>query len=306
MKPFKKKQGSTHSIMALNQRRAVTDLAATLAAQGDTAAAGLVERLAPLLEEGEEMPDVKLLFRLLGRHAKRAGEELDVADTGRWAAGMTLSALRLQCRQEKAALYAAAVKVRKTLVELYGSKRCRFQFGLAARTPRGAAELAEEVRRMVSRLASPDLKLPPPRLPGVKADPAGWAKELRPGLARLERLLAEMEQRRIAVGDEVIGREKALAACEETYLLVARTTEALFALAGEKELARRVRPKAPRRERNPVRKLLARPAAWLRAAAASLWRGLRSLWAHRPRRRQDLRQTALWRLAREQLRTRIA
>ena len=122
MKPFKKKQGSTHSIMALNQRRAVTDLAATLAAQGDTAAAGLVERLAPLLEEGEEMPDVKLLFRLLGRHAKRAGEELEEADTGRWTAGMTLSALRLQCRQEKAALYAAAVKVRKTLVELYGSK----------------------------------------------------------------------------------------------------------------------------------------------------------------------------------------
>ena len=85
------------------------------------------------------MPDLGLLFRLLGRHAKRAGEDLDKADTGRWTAGMTLSVLRHRCRQEKAALYAAAVKVRKTLVECYGSKRCRFQFGLAARTPRGAA-----------------------------------------------------------------------------------------------------------------------------------------------------------------------
>jgi hypothetical protein len=148
------------------------------------------------------------------------------------------------------------------------------------RTPRGAADLAIEARRLVSRLADPGLKLAKSLLPGLGADPEGWVAELEPGLGRLEGLLHEIEVRRIAVSDGVIARRKALDASAETRRLVMGASEALFALAGEKELARRLRPRrrrrrdaakpAPRRATGRLRSGLAAILEWLR-------RGLRRL-----------------------------
>ena len=50
----------------------------------------------------------------------------------------------------------------------------------------------------------------------------------------------------------MLEQRKALEACDETYLLVARTAEALFRLGGEKELARRLRPKVKPRRKRPT------------------------------------------------------
>lgn len=153
------------------------------------------------------------------------------------------------------------------------------------RTPRGAADLAIEARRLVSRLADPGLKLAKSLLPGLGADPEGWVAELEPGLGRLEGLLHEIEVRRIAVSDGVIARRKALDASAETRRLVMGASEALFALAGEKELARRLRPRRQRRRAKPRRRTLRSAALtifeWLRriarrlrsAALAALGRG---------------------------------
>ncbi len=67
------KKASLQSTLVLQSLRAVRDLVAALAAQGDTAAASLEACLAPVLAEGEEMPDLRLLVRLLERLAARAG-----------------------------------------------------------------------------------------------------------------------------------------------------------------------------------------------------------------------------------------
>ncbi len=72
------KKMSLHSTRVVDRKRALTDLVASLAAQGDTAAASLEARLAAVLEEGEEMPDVRHLFRLLERLVERAGDDLQV------------------------------------------------------------------------------------------------------------------------------------------------------------------------------------------------------------------------------------
>ena len=237
--------GSLQSTLVLQRKRAITDLVASLAAQGGTAAASLEERLQPVLQEGEEMPDVRLLFRLLERLAEHAGDDLDEADSDRFVRAMRLKVLQEETRQAKAELHGEVVQVRKALVDLYGSAHVRFRFGLAERTPRGTADLADEARRLVARLEDSELLVPEPLITGLKPDPEGWVRALKPGAERLERLLKELVRRRVGASDGVLEQRRALQSFDETYLLVARTAEALLRLGGEKELARRLRPKTP-------------------------------------------------------------
>ncbi len=268
------KRTSIHSTMTATMKRALGALGGSLSAQGDRVATALEERLSTVLEEGEVMPDLRLLLRLFERLLGRSSTDLDTIDAEGWKQAQRLRALRFECRKVQAEVHAAAVKIRKVLVELVGSKRCRLQFGLSTRTPRGAEDLAIETRRLISRLGAPELSLPGSLLPGLKADPAGWVAELEPGLGRLEELLRQIERRRIAVSDGVIARQKALDDSGETCRLVTGASVALFALAGEKELARRLRPKR-RRRREAARTARSPAAAALRSAAASLLAWLR-------------------------------
>ncbi len=261
------KKASLQSTLVIHRQRAVRDLVASLAAQGNTAAASLETRLQAVLEDGEEMPDVRLLFRLLERLAKHAGDDLDEADGDRFVRAMRLKVLQQEARQTKAELHGEMVKVRKTLVDLYGSAHVRFRFGLAERTPRGTADLADEARRLAVRLDDSDLALPEPQLAGLTPDPEGWVRALKSPMMRLDRLVNELERRRIGASDGVLEQHRALAACDESYLLVAQTAEALFRLGGEKELARRLRPNARRKRKRPAIVQLA--VSWWRSVVAA-------------------------------------
>lgn len=295
------KKASLHSTAVVHRKRAVTDLVASLAGQGDTAAAALEERLATVLEDGEDMPDVRHLFRLLERLVQRAGDELEDADGARFVRAMRLKVVQEKARRAKTELHGEVVKVRKALVELYGSAHVRFRFGLAERTPRGTADLADEARRLAVRLADEKLVLPEPLAAGLRPEPESWIRSLKSPMKRLGRLVREIEQYRIGASDGVIEQHRALAACDETYLLVARTAEDLFRLGGEKELARRLRPKAKRiRKRSaPTRGVM----SWWCALVAAFerLRGWAVISAERVGFQVDWREVRGFRLARRSL-----
>ena len=272
----------SQSTAVIQLKRDATELAAGLRALKRRAAAALDQEFREVRREGEEL-DVELFFELLLRVVERKRQAVDEADEKRWLAGMELLTLREKCRKAKEELYGEAVKVRKRLVELYGAARCRFQFGLAKRTPRGAYDLADESGRLARRLARPDLKLPEPA-PGVKATPGVWAKALKPGVERVEELLKEIEHRQVGSQKRVRERRRVQASCRETYLLVAHTAEALLTLAGEKELARclrssaRRRTRRPQRRRSPVVRVVLAGAAKVRRLAASILEWLRRIY----------------------------
>ncbi len=273
------------------------DLAASLAAQGDTAAASLEGRLATVLEDGEEMPDVRLLLRLLERLVARAGRDLDEADGDRYVRSMRLKALQEETRKTRAELHGEVVRVRKALVDLYGSARVRLRFGLGERTPRGTADLAEEGRRLAAFLADEELALPAP-VAGLEPDPRSWARSLAPPAARLDRLLKELERRRVGAGDGVLELRRALTTSGETYLSVARAAEALFQLGGEKELARRLRPKAKRgRQRAGVVRTMA-PWWYLAVAVYRRLIGMIARGVEAAKHRADSKKTRGLRLSR--------
>ncbi len=238
----------TQSTAVIHCKNDGLELGAATASLTESGAAALETRLAPVLAVGEEMPDVRLLLRLMGRLVEREVAAVDEADAARWQAGMRLLTLRDRCREVKDELRAATVRVRKILVELFGSSYIRLRFGLGARTARGTADLALEAGRIARRLVSGPV-LPEPRALGLTITPQAWAETLRPAIDRLERLLREVEAARIRLSDLVGERDRRLESSRATYLQVARSVETLFALAGEAELARGVRSSARRRER---------------------------------------------------------
>jgi hypothetical protein len=246
------------------------ELGGAIASLTETGAAALESRLAPVLAESEAMPDLRLLFRLMGRLADRQIEALDEADEARWLAGMKLLSLRQRCRDAKDELYAATVRVRKILVELFGSAYARLRFGLGKRTPRGTADLALEAGRIERRLRSGEAPLPQPSTPGLTISPLAWAKLLRPGVELVERLLREVEAARIRVSDLAGERDRRLASFQSTYLEVARSVEALFVLAGRPDLAKSVRSSARWRQRMAEARRQRRREAVAKAARASL------------------------------------
>ncbi len=97
-------------------------------------------------------------------------------------------------------------------------------------------------------------------------------------MERLERLLKELARRRVGASGGVLEQRRALAACEETYLLVARAAEALLRLGGEQELARRLRPKVKRKPRRPA---IVRVAVSWWPAVVAVFRRLRGFVAGR-------------------------
>jgi hypothetical protein len=238
----------TQSEAVVECRKAGLELGGAIASLTESGASSLAARLAPVLEPGEEMPDVRLLFRLMGRLAEREVEALDEADTRRWQAGMKLLSLRQKCQEVKAELYAATRRVRKTLVGFFGSRDVRRRFGLAARTARGTADLVLEAGRIERRLRSGP-ELPQPSTPGLTISQLVWAQMLRPGIDLLERLLREIEVARIRLSDLAGERNRRLESCRVTYLQVAHSVETLFVLAGLPDLAKSVRSSARWRRR---------------------------------------------------------
>lgn len=246
-----RKDGGIFSAMARQRKSAVIGLAGALSKQAPKIKKALEERLADVLEPGEVMPDVGQLFVLMSRLVRRAGGEMETFDATRTDTRMKGNVLRREIRKEKAKLYTAMVKVRKTMVDLYGAKYCRVRFNLEPRTPRGTDLLVCEARTVIFHLMDSEQRpLPEPRLP-LASEPEVWIAALRPSLEKLETLTFRRDMRTSTKDSSVIERQQALAASDETYLLVARVAESLLRLAGRKEQAHYLRPKTRRLERQP-------------------------------------------------------
>ena len=242
------KRASIHSTMTADQKRALYDLAGSLSAQGDRVAAGLEARLRTVLEEGEEMPDLRLLLKLFERLLGRSAQDLDDTDADGWKQAMRLRALRFECRRGEER------GPRRGGQDPQGPGRARRLEALPLPV-RPVAPHPAGRRRPGDRGAAAGLAARPSRSQASGVAPArprgrprglGRGARRRPSSAS-KGCSSEIEVQRIAVSDGVIARRKALDASAETCRLVMGASQALFALAGEKELARRLRPRRRRR-----------------------------------------------------------
>ena len=207
----------SHS-MTLQREIAARRLAAMLTGHGDEIAKRLAPRMAKVLKEGEEMPDVAHLLDVLGRMVRAESVGLAESDIARGSKGGARGWARRQLKEEVPVLRGRVIEVRDLLRQHYGTAEAKRLLRGDGRTPRGVEDLTVLAERMVLRLPSLKKK----ETPGVQIDPSGWAESLRPITERTRDLFDQVEQGDDNVSIAVEKKDKVLVAFDKTYRQVLR------------------------------------------------------------------------------------
>ncbi len=149
--------------------------------------------------------------------------------------------LRRETQQLTVDVYNKQVAARRILSGLYGGDS---EFELAAvqgSTPEAAQTLAEQVDQTVKLLRDPEGAIPAALVAGVAVDFVVLASDLETAMAKLLASNEELQRTRKAIDGTRILKDAAIAEVNQVFPWVAGSLENCFRLAGERELADRIR-----------------------------------------------------------------
>lgn len=136
--------------------------------------------------------------------------------------------------------YRKLVSARDGLEGLY--KGGSFELGsLSGDTPRVPEQLYEQLGQTVKLLRQPVVEPPEPKATGFSVDLDSVATDLESEMPELRTLIDRVDGARKQAEGTLLIKRKALVELRRTILWVGRTAEGLFHLAGEDELADRIR-----------------------------------------------------------------
>ncbi len=237
----------TATKMTFDRLHASRSLLLRARSQADQVTADLTARLTPLLEQGEELPDIAhllcLLERLLQSHRQRLAEANSTSfhDTG------TLTVLLYRRDAAARRLYTELVNVRRAVIGCFGRDAAKVILPTNGRTPRQAGQLMLLARHVIERLSDPQHQLPAAAIPGVQVQPELWAQQLQPHLDELRQILEQIDTARGETVGSVLSKRDALADFDATYGRVARCLETFWDLADGRYKAQKLRPTARHR-----------------------------------------------------------
>jgi len=149
--------------------------------------------------------------------------------------------LRRQSQELTTEVYDKQTSARQILTGLYGSEH---DFELAAtsgNTPQVPQTLAEQVDQTVKLLRDPEGAEPKKKVAGVAVDNGDMADDLEASLERLATSRTDYQRTKKKADGTRQELRAALAEVDKTFPWVAANLESLFRLAGERELADRIR-----------------------------------------------------------------
>ncbi len=150
--------------------------------------------------------------------------------------------LRSQRNVETTDVYDKQTAVRGILASVYRDQA--FAVAVSGSTPPYSKALAEQVDQTAKFLRSPQVNPPTKKVDGV--DFSAMAKDLETGYQRLIQVRAELAEATKIADATRQATYRAIDTFDDLFLWVARSLEGLFRLAGEQELADRVRTSAHR------------------------------------------------------------
>lgn len=207
----------------------------------------LTERLTPLLEEGETLPDLGLLQNLLVRLVRNEEQAMISADKSneRELGGDLVMRRRRDELVDR--LYDRLVEIRTTLSALFGPEEALELVQLTGRTSRNPELLILQAERVIDRLQAPDVRPVEIRVEGFQGDPAQWIAQVQPLLGDLNRTLEEVETERRSAVSTVREKQEALSGFDATVGGVVRILRGFLQLSGLDTEAERLRLRAARR-----------------------------------------------------------
>ncbi len=218
----------------LRRQKAAVNLASDLARHGPKIAKALEPRMAAVLEEGEQMPDVAHLLDVLGRVLALESQGLETTAHARSVEGTQVAqARKALCESAVPELRQRVIWVRNQVCGAYGAKEAERLLGHKGRTPRAREALQELAEHMVSFLPQAE---PPEAIAGPPPKPADWADHLRPALAEFNHHMDELE-RHGGGQKEVVGKKnQALATFDRNYSRIVRLAMLFYELADQESL----------------------------------------------------------------------
>ncbi len=149
--------------------------------------------------------------------------------------------LRRKSEELTTDVYDKQVSARRLLAGAYGADRNYELAAMEGKTPQFSEALAHQVDQTVKLLSEPAAATPPQRLRGVRLDLEEIAGDLQESLEDLLDTRTLLENTQKAIDASRIDLNRAKKEFDKTFPWVGRNLESLFRLAGEDELADRIR-----------------------------------------------------------------
>ncbi len=209
--------------------------------QGPGVADSLGEYLSAGLETEETLPDLATLFELYGRKLESYGDAMVATDEAYLAELARLAEVRAEGAAPTRSLKDKILSLRATCQGLFGEDTLgplALDFNLA-QDVQGVLRQAEIIRE---RVASSDKELVSDRWVNGSLDHESSARELDPEIEVLHQVVQRLVEQGKRVDTAKVRKDKALEDFDRQYILIARAVESTFRVAGETDLADRIRP----------------------------------------------------------------
>ncbi len=222
---------------------------------GLAVAARLQEQRRPIAAvwhlDGQEAPDVLANLFMLRDSLADTGEHLSEVDQ-RHVLQLAEFYRRRDASEKLVKSVAAKLSTtRRTLDELFGAKSAFVLAGIQSPTARKPKKLLRQADVALDRLLGGEVELPRYPVGGISVDPLEVARDLRTEVERLREALAE--RRRALRVAQATRKEKnrAVVRHKSNIRWTGQILEGYYQLAGETELAERLRPVIKRLTRPP-------------------------------------------------------
>jgi hypothetical protein len=227
------------SKLVADRQKSATAVAAAADTYGERIGQALTSLFTPYLRPDEQLPDFTLVVELIGRAQRGSADVMMSADETHELELSDDDAPRQARDQARDALAAEIISLRDLTRALYGPGIVR-ALGLEGDTPDDPVQLMRLGRQVVEALGK--IPLPPPRLAGATIDVAQITSRLA-GLARdLERHLDEVAREVREAQVTQTQKNRSISDYDAFFAGAAMVVAGFLRLAGERELADRVRP----------------------------------------------------------------
>ncbi len=215
-----------------------------LRASAVSASTQITGRLKPYLKSGESMPDLALLFELLARGVESHGAAMRKADEAHAAELSDDAEPRSRRDQAHDRTHDAVVEIKEAVGSLFGELWLG-KLQLPNPIPQDPVVLERAASDFLGALER--TKLPAPKLKGVGAfDASHWKTMLEEPVKTLRASLGDVARETREAEVTLKEKSRAVAAHDAFFSLAAGLGVSLLRLAGEDELAARLRPSGRR------------------------------------------------------------
>ena len=227
-------------LVVLRQRLA-NKIHAALERFSEVVAPVIGERTAPFLEEGEALFDFPLLQRVLGRMVEASFEQMVTADKAHFDELTNDIAPRIERDKLVEAVRRKLIDVRRIVQGLFGLQRAVEVVAIDGQTASQPDLLWRQAEHTLSRLRSPDLRLPEASTASIALDPTTLADELEPMVTALKRSIDSVDLDRRAAATSQQDKQDAMADHDLLIAACGRILSGFYLLARRPDLADRIR-----------------------------------------------------------------